>query len=347
MPDARRSFPAVLPDLVWEAVLLFLALVVTGLGVAAGHFTPAHLAPRFALLGLVAAGLALSLRTGTPNLALTGQVAVGQLLYVVLVQHNLPGLVAGVLTVLIVLVMGVVLAVIAGLTGQPGWAVTLAGLAACYAITLGAGTNMRVLPLAHLLTPGYFEVFSVLFVLGSLGGGALWLVPQVRLFLSPEPESGVGRRLVRALVGIGGSSALAGIAGALTAGYIGGSQVGLDLVTLLVALGAVLLGGISLAGRGGGVAGTVLGVYILAAFEFMALIHAWSLWAGTLLPATLAMLVGLPVAALLDHFRARRDATTSGTATGGPAAVPAAFPPPTAFPPPAFPPAPGPVTPAR
>lgn len=308
MPSARGPLPTVLPDLIWEAVLVVIAIVVTGLAVAAGGFTPAHVAPHFAVLGFIATGLALSLRTGTPNLALTGQAAVGQLLYVVLVQHNLPGLAAGALTVLAVGALGAVLALIAGLTGQPGWAVTLMGLAACYAIVFGSGTNVRLLPIEHDLTPGYLEVFAVLFILGSLAGGALWLLPPVRALLAPATEPvGVGHRLVRAFIGLAGSSALAGLAGALTAGYNGASTAGFDLVTLFVALGAVLLGGVSLAGRGGGVAGTVLGTYILATVTFMGIMHGWSSWVDSVVPALVAMLLGLPAVWLLDRFRTPRE----------------------------------------
>jgi ribose/xylose/arabinose/galactoside ABC-type transport system permease subunit len=221
-------------------------------------------------------------------------------------------LLAGALSVLVLLAAGVLLAVLAALTGQPSWAVTLAGLAGCFAVLLGAGGTVRLVPAAHFLTAGYLEVFAVLFVLGSLAGGLLWLVPPVRLLLTPAADpparpAGVGRRLVRAVVGIGGSSALAGLAGALTAGYTGASQAGLDLTSLLVALGAVLLGGVSLLARGGGVAGTALAVYIVATFQFIALIHGWSSWLGTVLPALVAMLVGLVVTALLDRLRAPGD----------------------------------------
>jgi ribose transport system permease protein len=305
-----RPGRAALAHLIWEAVLLVLAVLATIVAVVQGHFFSASgMWPQFAVTGLLAAGLALSLRTGTPNLAVASVAALAQLVYVLLVNEDLPPVAAGALAVLAASALGAVLAAITGLTGLPAWAVSLAGIAIANVVGYARGGNITPLH-AGFVKPAILDVFAVLFVLGSLAGGVLWLLPPVRALLGPggdPPDRPVPppRRLLRALVGLGGSSLLAGLAGVLLAGYTGASGFGGDTTQLLTALAAVLLGGMSLAGRGGGVAGTVLGAYLLSVVAFAAAVHGGPFWLRTALPATVALVLGLFASWVLDRVSVR------------------------------------------
>ncbi|HKS98508.1 MAG TPA: hypothetical protein VJT31_03170 [Rugosimonospora sp.] len=300
-PGGRGGYAA--PHLVWEAVLFVLAVVATAVAVAQGHFFAASGPwPQVALTGFVATGLALSLRTGTPNLAVSAMATLAQLVYVLVVNRNLPPAFAALLAVLAVVVLGLVLAVIVGLTGLPAWAVSLAGIAVGDTVAFARGANVEALH-RGLLGPSILDIFAVLFIVGSVAGGVLWLAPGVRSRLSPGEArpAGLDRRLLRAVVGLGGSSLLAGTGGVLLAGYLGSSGFTSDFVALLSTVGAVLLGGASLAGRGGGIAGTALGVYLMSVVGFAAAGHGGPLWLRSLLPSLLAILLGLLAGWLIDR----------------------------------------------
>ncbi|MEN3306712.1 MAG: hypothetical protein V7603_2914 [Micromonosporaceae bacterium] len=327
MPTADRSArpgPATLAHLIWEVVLLVLAILATVLAVAQGHFfSTGGVWPQLAITGLLAAGLALSLRTGTPNLAVASVASLAQLVYVLLVNEDLPPVLAGVLAVLAAFGLGAVLAAITGLTGLPGWAVSLGGVAVANIVAFAQGGNIAALH-AGFLKPPILDAFAALFVIGSVAGGALWLLPAIRALLSPGDDppdrpAPLGRRLLRALVGLGGSSLLAGVAGVLLAGYTGAAGFTGDSTQLLAAFGAVLLGGVSLAGRGGGVAGTALGAYLLSVVAFAAAMHGGPFWLRTALPAMLALLLGLFAGWLLDRFDTRPVAPATPAAVPGPA----------------------------
>jgi ribose/xylose/arabinose/galactoside ABC-type transport system permease subunit len=313
---------SVLAHLVWEGVLLVAALVVTMLGVAEGHvFTGPGPWSQVAIVGMLAAGLALSLRTGTPNLAVASIASVSGLLYAVLITDGWPIAPAALLAVLAALGFGAVLAVLVGLTGAPAWAVSLGGVAVASTIGLANGLMPRYIP-QGLITNGWLTGFAALFVVGSVAGGALWLVPGVRAGLrapavNGAPAPAVGRRLLAALVGLGGSSLLAGLAGVLGTGRLTVAVFTGTDSSLLFALGAVLLGGVSLTGRGGGVAGTALGAYLLVIVRQVLLVDGDRSWAAMALPATVAVLLGLVVSRVLDLF-----GTRSGPASGRGAPVP-------------------------
>jgi ribose/xylose/arabinose/galactoside ABC-type transport system permease subunit len=288
----------------WEGVLLLFALVVTVLAVADGHlFQGSAVWSQLAALGILAAGLGLSLRTGTPNLAVASIASLAGVLYARLLADGVSSVPAMIVTVLAALVAGLVLALVTGLTGAPAWAVTLGGVALAGTVGIASGVTPKILPVGTLST-GMFTVFAAVFVIGSVGGGVLWLVPGIRGALGTTTEdgrpAGLGRRLVAALVGLGGSSLLAGLAGVLYAGWVGAAAFNSTQLQLLIALGAVLLGGVSLTGRGGGIAGTALAVYLLVVLNVLAVLKGVPVWAGVYLPATLAIFVGVLVSRLID-----------------------------------------------
>jgi hypothetical protein len=195
------------------------------------------------------------------------------------------------------------LAAITGLTDLPAWAVSVGGIAIANVIAFARGGTVAALH-SGFIRPAIVDVFAALFVAGSVAGGALWLLPAVRALLSPGVAAPLGPRMLRALVGLGGSSLLAGIAGVLLGGYTGAAGFTADNPQLLVAFGAVLLGGMSLVGNGGGVAGTALGAYLLAVVAYAAAVHGGPYWLRTALPVAVAMLIGLFASALLDRATA-------------------------------------------
>lgn len=270
-PPPRRSLPVLVPHLIWEAVLLVLVVAVSAIAAARTPlFEGDGIWWSLAFIGLLASGLALSLRTGNINLAVGGIAALSGALYVVLlVEADLPPVVAALLALVTVIVVGVILGLVAGLTSAPAWAVSLAGLALAQGVALAlvsdaGGYAVRdELPLLNRAA-GWFAVFLVL----SLGGAALFAVPAVRRFLGDragtERVRFSGARLVGALVGFVGSSVLAGLAGIAFVTQLGAFfPESFNLLWLLLPLGAVLVGGVSAFGGRGGIAGTVLGVALV------------------------------------------------------------------------------------
>jgi ribose/xylose/arabinose/galactoside ABC-type transport system permease subunit len=330
-PAAPRA--NVVPHLIWEAVLLLGAIAVTVLAISDGHFVDSHnpLWSQLGIVGFVAAGFALSLRAGTPNLAVGSAATLAGVCYVEALRANWATPVAVVAAVLAATGLGLVLAVVVGLTGLPSWAVSLGGMAIVLTISVAAGAGNPVRDGHGPISRELLWAFSVLFVLASIGGGLLWLVPGVRRLRYAQPQpggagGGVGSRMLAALVGLGASSLLAGLGGMLNTGYLGGyvSSVS-DQTQLLLAAGAVLLGGLSIAGRSYGVAGTVLAVYLLVLTRYEVVLHSSSFWLIYLAPAV-AMILGLPVGWLLDRLGNRKATTPGYPAAPGPAvAGPYAF----------------------
>jgi hypothetical protein len=106
----------------------------------------------------------------------------------------------------------------------------------------------------------------------SLGGAVVLALPTVRQALgmtrvaADGPRFDAGR-LVGAMVGLGGSSMLAGLAGVLYVRWVGVADSGVASNLLLPALGAALLGGVSVYGSRGGFAGVILAVGLVVALN--------------------------------------------------------------------------------
>jgi ribose/xylose/arabinose/galactoside ABC-type transport system permease subunit len=312
----RQTVPALVPHLVWEAVLLLMVVAVVGVAAARTPiFGSDGIWWSLAIAGLLASGLGLSLRTGTPNLAVAGIAGVAGMLYAVLVvDADLPALLAVLVALVAATLIGGLLGLIAGLTSVPAWAVSLAGLALVQGITLAAvDPSGRLVPGdVRLLNSGI--TWFVVFVLLSLAGGAILAVPPIRRLVTGRTDTERVRAggslsragLVSALVGFGGSSLLAGGAGVLMVVQVQALvPASFSLFPLLLALAAALIGGTSGFGGRGGIAGTVLGVMLVTVgyrwieFELRAQDdRSLSVLAGWLVVA-LAILAGIGVSRAL------------------------------------------------
>jgi ribose/xylose/arabinose/galactoside ABC-type transport system permease subunit len=302
-PPARSR--GMLAQLGWEAILL-IAVLGTAVVVAATGVLFQGAAPWFSLsaVGLLATGLALSLRTATPNLAVGAIAVLAGAVYAELAKDGGGGLPAGIVAVVIALALGLVLAVIVGLTSAPAWAVTLGGMAVAQAVTFALLDGQTVPIGSRSGGTGTAVFWTLVFVAVSIGGGVLWLVPGVRKALganrtTDDPVRFRPAKLVGALAGIGGSSLLAGLSGVVLVTYLGAATPG-GGDNLLVAAGAVLLGGVSAFGGRGGIAGTALAATLLV-FANQGLIQTDApRWVVFYLPAALAILLGVVVGRLLE-----------------------------------------------
>jgi ribose transport system permease protein len=313
----RALIRTMLPHLVWEAVLLVVLLVVIIAGRAAQPrlFETNAVWQQWAVTGLLAAAMALSLRTATPNLAVAAFAAAGGIFFADQVNNGSSVALAGVVAVLFCLLLGLVLGAFVGLTGVPAWAASLGAFALLQALLLRtrADGQIEAAP-TDPLTTGDVTAWFLLFVIVSVTGAVVFALPTAgrRWGLA-----GVGTvagfssgRLVNALVGLGGSSAAAGLAGVLLARRVQAAQPIAQLDLLLFALGAALLAGVSIYGLRGGIFGVVLASGILA------VIIVWNSLAGRpyaaqLVVAGAAILVGLLVGWLIDMIGRRVSLRTA------------------------------------
>lgn len=294
-----RRVAGLVAHLGWEAALLLFTVLAAVLLLVRSDGRGLGLSfwLNFAATGLLASGFALSLRTATPNLAVGSLAMLSGLLYADLRSEDWPGFVAAALAVAAVTVLGLILGVVTGLTSAPSWAVSLAGVAAVQAIAFGLYGAQGAL--THAGRPETWEgiVWSVVFVVGSLAGGALFLVAPVRRFLSANRTSGDPARwrparFVGGLVGFGGSSLLAGLAGVVLTGYLGAAFPTGDVYRTLTAVAIVLLAGVSVFGRRGGVTGTVFATALLLLVILNVQLGGAASWVSSLILA-LAVLFGV------------------------------------------------------
>ncbi|NUW36349.1 hypothetical protein HTZ77_33810 [Nonomuraea sp. SMC257] len=266
--------------LVWEGTLGLLVAVMVAVAVVtapSGHLL--NVLGQAGPSGLVAAGLALSLRAGTPNLAVgalagftaavTASPLIGQ------------GWAAAILALLLVAIGGLVLGLLVAALAAPAWAVTLGAAVACEALVV-AMTDSRGVP-SQFGSGIPASVWFVLFVVVSLGGALVWRVARLR---SPW---------VAALVGVGGSSLLAAVGGLAALARVQAVFPGTGWSTTTLALAAVLLGGVSVHGGRGGVAGTVLAMLFLALVQGQLAVWGapfWAFMAVTGVVVVVALLAG-------------------------------------------------------
>ncbi|GAB3839323.1 hypothetical protein ACFPIJ_35050 [Dactylosporangium cerinum] len=362
------------PHLVWEVVLLLAAgAVVAGLYNAnSAVFTRGQVWAGIAILGFAACGLALSLRTATPNLAIGSIAVLAGWVFADLVNDGTSVAVAFIVAVLAAAGVGVLLALLAGLTALPAWGVTLGGGFIVSAALLEA-TEGRLVPVTGDARSTTFGLWAAAFVVVSVVGGVLFALPAVRRFLSAnrpvagddDPARWRPAKLVGALVGITGSAVLAGVSGVLSVRLTSAAAFS-DSGQLPYALAAVLLGGVSLFGRRAGVFGVVLGVVIVDGVRRWEVLEGANAATALLTTGVLAV-VGL-IAVWLLELIGRRLAPlaaaappvfappTPGFPPGSPAGIPSqsagGYPPPPlptsggpAFGQPTYPAQPGPVIP--
>jgi ribose/xylose/arabinose/galactoside ABC-type transport system permease subunit len=290
--------------LLWEGVLALITVaLIIGMAVMTPHQTLTSALSQAGYLGLVAAGLAFSLRTGSPNLAVGPIVGFSSALAAYLITEQQWGkpaafFVAIILATLIGLLLGLVVAVLS----VPAWAVTLGAVAVIQAIVLSFADG-QVIPVRF--DGGYpTAMWYAMFVVVSVGGGVLWLVPGIRRRLSTlrnpgDPARWTGPRTgLGAVAGLTVSSFLAGLAAVpLLMRLQAADTNGANLTT--VALAAVLLGGVSVFGRRGGVFGTLLGVTIVAITQTLVAYNDGPFWVSTLIVG-LAALLGIGASRALE-----------------------------------------------
>jgi hypothetical protein len=179
--------------------------------------------------------------------------------------------VAALVAVLAAGALGVALALAADLLDAPAWAVTLGGLVvpAFFVAGMISGPPEPATPAGA----GGATAWLLAFLAISLGGGAWFATSAVRR--RPAADDSDAEALpswLRLLVGLTGSSLLGGLAGVVAVLATGhqlpdpmfGTFQMFTAADQFVVLGAVLLGGVSIHGDRAGIAGTALGVMLLA-----------------------------------------------------------------------------------
>lgn len=331
------------PHLVWEAVLLLAAgAVVAGLYNAnSAVFTKGQPWAGIAILGFAACGLALSLRTATPNLAIGSIAVLAGWVYADQTNGGTSVAVAFTVAVLAAAAVGLGMALLVGLTSLPAWAVTLGGGFIVSAGLLKA-TNGRLLPVTGAARATGFGLWAAAFVAVSVVGAVVFALPAIRRLLTAnrpvdgDPSRWRPAKLTGALVGVTGSALLAGVAGVLST-RLTSSAAFTETGQLPYALAAVFLGGVSVFGRRAGILGVVLGVVIVDGVRRWQLIEGVNAATALLTTAVLA-LVGLLAVWLLEHIGRRVAPLPSpATASAAPVAGAPGFPPPVSgFPPPLY-----------
>ncbi|MEV4755301.1 hypothetical protein AB0J86_09340 [Micromonospora sp. NPDC049559] len=359
-PAAPRTLRLFLVRLVWEGTLFLLGLILSAViamgsdpfGARGGFWF------NFASLALVTSAFALSARTATPNLAVGALAALAGTIFGKLLVAGWSGLPAGLVAMLTTLAIGLFLGLVTGLTSAPAWAVSLAGAVGGQALLLSMTGAQRAFFIGQVYSDrGSGASWALLAIFGSLAGGGLWLVPQVRRTLGANrtaagPARGGRYRLLGSLVGLGGSSLVAGLGGVVTAWHL--ATAGYLSDTLLpLAVGAALLGGVSVFGRRGGVAGTILACFLIVLVQFELFQSEAPEWARDALLPTIVLLIGLLVGWFFERLGGPEPASALPTPAGAapppavapaarygpPWAGPAAAPVPPATPMPAAPPA--------
>ncbi|MBV1853567.1 ABC transporter permease subunit [Catellatospora tritici] len=299
---------ALLAHGVWEAVLAVVAVVLVAfllISHDSNRLLP-NLLAAIGTSGLVASALSLSLRTATPNLSVGSLAVVASVISARLTADGRPFVVALLLAVLATTVIGLVTGVVVALLSVPAWAATLAAAAIADAVVLGT-TDAQLVAATGIELAEW--LWFALFVLVTLAGGALWLVPAVRAGLggSRGAAAVTGRWAglkpgLGALVGLTGSGLLAGVAGAaLTTRLHASMSPGTSLSLTISALAVVALGGVSVFGRRGGVTGTLFATVLLVTVGQLLALEATPYWVQALVIG-LALLVGLAVTRFIESI---------------------------------------------
>ncbi|MBN1172891.1 MAG: hypothetical protein JXA67_12015 [Micromonosporaceae bacterium] len=300
-----------MPHLVWEALLLVALLsVVILLTVMYPRLSSSIFWGTAAYSAMFAGALALSLRTATPNLAVTTIGAACGWWYVHFVNDGMPSILAWLVTLAVALGIGLLLGVLVGLTPLPAWAVSLVATSILSgSLLVGDADAIVALPQSPFAGTGVFLAWTLLFLLGSVAVAALLAVPSVRTAVGQNrslpgaPAARLQGRLLGALIGLGVSSLLGGVGGVLFVLRIRAAQP-FDGMGLTFALAAALLGGVSLLGRRGGLAGVAIAVLLLTSVQVWMSLEGASAGTHRLVLGVFA-LVGLGVNVLMERFGSR------------------------------------------
>jgi ribose/xylose/arabinose/galactoside ABC-type transport system permease subunit len=323
------------PHLAWEAVLL-LGVVATvaitiglhGADVLTNERVMPFLLMQVAAIGLLASALSLSLRVAAPNLAVAAIAgAAGSLVTWLLAEHDQTLLVAALLALAAGAAVGLVLAMVVVGLHVPAWAVSLGAGLTLAPLTVALLGVQSPLPVDEDVTRAadqewlWFGGFAAI----SVVGGALWAVPGIRRALSrtradgdPARRPGVAAGL-GAAVGLIGSSVLAAAAGVVFVLLLRADFLISDTAYLAETLAIVLLAGVSVFGRRGGVFGILLAACLVVLVR-----HAMALSDAELgvyyLVLFGAVVLGLIVSRLLELLGKPGPATTvpsNGANAGG------------------------------
>jgi len=295
--------------LVWEAVLLVgIVAIVLALAALDDNIVSSTRGLEFLLIqiagtGLIATGLACSLRAAVPNLAV-GAVGVTAAVLLARIQGEDVGFFPAALLVLVAAVaVGVALAVVVIGLHVPAWAASLGvsllvvGLATV--VNGRTGTGFRP---EEAVTDVPWLWFA-LFVMISVGGGLACAAPAVRQWLGgtrgdrdPADRPGAAPATGAALALVA-STVLAAFGGIVLSSGLGFAEPATPTGSVFVALAAVLVGGVSAFGRRGGVFGTLLGVVLVILTMRLALRTGTDLY-NVVLGA--AIVGGLAVTRLLE-----------------------------------------------
>jgi ribose/xylose/arabinose/galactoside ABC-type transport system permease subunit len=301
--------------LVWEVVLLALvggavALILTKDRHALDRSQLSALAGLAASVGVTAIGFALSLRVLAPNLGIiTLAPAAGGFTGWLMTRHSMGGLAAAGIVLGAAAVAGLLAGVVVAAFRMPAWAATL-GLAwlAWGAVNLHvkAGTV-----LFHDKTlsdvAGKRWIWFAAFAAVSVGGGLLGTRPGVRARLTAGDDLGTrGTRAPAVVLALGVSALLAALGGVLFYVHLTSVETTTQPVQFgPLVIAAVLLGGTSVHGRRGGIAGTALAVCLLVLLMYYVQLRRWEIWWVYVL-AGVAALVGLVVSRLVEALGAVR-----------------------------------------
>jgi ribose/xylose/arabinose/galactoside ABC-type transport system permease subunit len=329
--DAAAGPGNMRPYFVWDAILggVMVLLLIVVL-VAIGGRQIGFILGQAGYVGLAAAALAISLRTATPNLAVGSIGALAGGLGAVLATQagwDLP--VAMMVAVGIATMVGFVIGIVVAGLSVPAWAATLAAAVMIDMVLIaliGSGGGIPLPGATAFPTALWFVLFAAV----SIGGGLLWwLIPDLRGILSRGRRAGEPAAWTGLTAGIGGvigltvSSALAGLAGVAMTGHLRFVQPGSAAQVTATALAAALLGGVSVFGRRGGVAGTFCAVLILVTTRTVLAYYDAPFWVTGMVVGVIAVL-GLGVSRLLENL----SAAPRRTQPAGPAGSTAAGPPP-------------------
>jgi ribose/xylose/arabinose/galactoside ABC-type transport system permease subunit len=254
-------------------------------------------------IGLVAVGMALSLRAHSVNLAL-GPIAYAAALF--FADGSDKGLLVTVgLTLVLALGVGVVIAVLVAGFHVPSWA---ASLGAAFAVMVWINQHRPAKVADGTYDPHKHALYWFAgLALVSVAGGLLGMIKFIRRGIGRfRPVADPARRRggtggALSAVALMGSSILAAGAGivlALDQRDVTPTDNGLALTGL--ALGAALLGGTSAFGRRGGIFGTLLAVMLIVLLVRYSSAEKWNV--SLLAVAAFAIGGGLVVTRLVETF---------------------------------------------
>jgi len=292
--------------LIWELVLLVgAALLAFAVARTNGALSSANLHALLveaAILGVLALGAGLSLRAGTPNLAVGPIFVLAGLLFA---DRSSTGFnAASGAAVGAAAICGLALALVVTFLHVPAWAASLGAAA-------GVAVWMTRLPANALMVTTYhpesnaiwwFVAFAVVAVVAGLLGTLRPVrraLGRFRPVADPALRRG-GPAAVVAALALLFSSVLAGVAGVAFTMWRGvGSSSG-SATYGGIALGIVLLAGTSAFGRRGGVFGTLLATgAVVLAMRYVE-VHRWR--GGDVMVIAAAIGVGLLVTRLVERF---------------------------------------------